>query len=263
LTEDTPRLDLTQPRLLGALFSDSLRLYFKNFWRFLAIGAAVVVPVDLIVSGVGLGELTSHVDDTRPLAAEAIPLVVQALVTTPLVVAMTVYVLLDLADGRSPSLRSAIQKGLDAFAAIFLPVLIAVGCESLIGVALVLPLALNGSSLALIMLAVPLVLAVRWYFVAQSVVVDGQRRLGALRASWELTRLQGIRVFGIVLLGYLAFTTAAAIAGTPLVALARSADSGALVLAARIVVESLAAPALALLSALLYFDLKARRVAAA
>jgi len=44
---------------------------------------------------------------------------------------------------------------------------------------------------------------------------------------------------------------------------ARSADSGALVVAANVVSESLATPAIAILGTLLYFDLRNRRRAGA
>jgi hypothetical protein len=259
LTGDPPPLDLTRPRTLGVLLTDSIRLYFQNFAKLLAIAAAVVVPAELIVSGVGLGRLSGRASDAGPVAAQLISLGVQLLVTTPLVVAMTIYFLLDLRDGRQPGLRRAIQSGLDVFAALFVPVLVAVACEALIAAVLVLPLALAVSTQFLVLMLVPLALAVRWYFTAQSVVVRNERGLGALRASWELTRGDGWRVAGIVLLGSLLFGAAAGIAGSPLAGAAKSADSGPLALAATIVVETLAAPALALLSTLLYFDVNARK----
>lgn len=252
-------LDLSRPRELGALFGDSLRLYFGNFWRFLAIGAVVMVPAELIVSGIGLQEFGAGFDTKQSAAAQALPLVVQALVTTPLTVAMTVYLLQDIAGGRGASLRRAIQSGLDAFRPLFLPVLATIAGEALVTFAVVLPLVALGSAALTIVLIIPLILAVRWYFVPQTVLVDGARGLDALRASWELTRGFSWRVFGVVILGYLAFGTAAAIVGAPISAVAKSADSGALLVLYQAVRETLAAPALALLGVLLYFDVKARR----
>lgn len=263
MTDDAPRLDLTKPRELGPLLTDGVRLYFAHFLKFVAIAAAVVVPAELIVSGVGLGELTSGFDNKRPLLATLMPQAVQALVTTPLITAMTVFVLLDLAGGKQPSVRRSIQSGLDSFARVFVPVLAAVAVEALVTLALVVPLVLSLNTLLVPTLIFPVILAVRWYFVAESVVVDRTRGLKALRGSWDLTRGFGWRVFGVVVLVYLAFGTAAALVGTPVFALAKSADSGALVLASRILQEVLAAPAIVLVSALLYFDLKARRTALA
>ena len=259
MTEGRSRLVLTRPRVLGELFRDSLRLYFSSFWRFLAIAAVVVIPAELIVSGIGLGQLGAGFDDKQPAAADVVPLLVQALVTTPLVVAMTLHLLLDLGEGRAPKLRRAVQAGLDAFAPIFVPVLIGIVCEAALTLVVVVPLVLVANSALVPTLIFPLILAVRWYFVPQVVVAGGSRGLSALRASWELTRGFGWRVFGVVFLAYLAFSTVAALAGAPIFAVARSADSGALLLASRVIGETLAAPAVAILSVLLYFDLSARR----
>jgi hypothetical protein len=253
-----PRLDLAQPRTLGPLLADSLRIYFRHFRAFLVIGAGVVVPAELIVSGIGLHELTSGVDTDPGLAASLVPLVVRALVTSPLITAMTVYALLDLADGRAPSIRRATQSGLDAFRAVFVPVMLAVAIEALATLALVVPLAVAVGSALVPTLAVPLILAVRWYFVPQSVVVQDARGFGALRTSWETTRGSGWRVAGIVVLAFVLLATAGGVIATPVVVAARAADSGALLTLSTIVSEALAAPALAIVSVLLYFDLRSR-----
>jgi hypothetical protein len=258
LSTESPRLDLTRPRALGALFGDSLRIYFHNFGRFIAIGAAVVIPAELIVSGIGLGQLSAGYDNKTPQLAAIAPLSVQVIVVTPLVVAMTLFLLLQLAGGGPPSLRAAIQSGLDAFRPIFVPVLAMIACVALLVLALVVPLALAANPLYALTALIPLVLYLRWYFIPETVVVDGARGLAALRASFELTRGFGWRIFGVVFLGQLGFGTAGALISSPIAAAAKSADSGALQLTASIVGELLAAPAVALLSVLLYFDLKAR-----
>jgi hypothetical protein len=67
-----------------------------------------------------------------------------------------------------------------------------------------------------------------------------------------------LRVFGIVALAYLALLWAGGLVSLPLVVVAQSADSGALVVVANVVSQALAVPAIAILSALLYFDLRAR-----
>ncbi len=54
-----PGLDLGRPRDVGDLFRDSLRLYARHFGLFLLLAGAVVAPVQLVVSGIGLEELTS------------------------------------------------------------------------------------------------------------------------------------------------------------------------------------------------------------
>ena len=57
-------IELERPRDAGALLRDSLVVYIRHFWTFLALGALVVVPSELIVSGVGLEQLSSGYDDT-------------------------------------------------------------------------------------------------------------------------------------------------------------------------------------------------------
>ena len=55
---DGPRLELLRPRDIGGLFRDSFNTYSAHFATFLALGAAVVIPVELVVSGIGLGQLS-------------------------------------------------------------------------------------------------------------------------------------------------------------------------------------------------------------
>jgi hypothetical protein len=257
------RLRLDQPRTLGPLLSDSLGIYMRNFLRFFAIGVAVVVPAEAIVSGVGLGMFGADYRTERPLGAELMPQVVQLLVTTPLIAAICVYALLDLAEERRPAVRGAIQQGLDRFGAVFVPVAVAVAIEAAAVFLFVVPLALAVSSALVPTIVIPIALAVRWYFAPQAVVIGNESRIAALRASWELTRGSAWRVFGTLLLAYVALLWTAGLISVPLIAAARSADSGALVVAANALAESLAAPALAILSTLLYYDLRARRRATA
>jgi hypothetical protein len=246
-------------RELGALFGDSLRVYLSNFWRFLVIGAAVVVPTQLIVSGIGLGRLTGGYEAKQRVGEQLVGGAVQALVATPLIVAMCVYMLLDIAADKQPSLRRAMQSGLDAFAPMFLPVFVSVACEGALALGILGPAVAFGAPGLAVLLVGVLILAVRWYFIAQSVVVDGARGLDALRASWNLTRGFALRVFAVIVLGYVVFGLGSTLVASPVTAAARSADSSALLLVSEIVAGSVGGPAIALLSAFLYFDLKSRR----
>ena len=258
MTDPAP-LDLDQPRRLGALFRDTLRIYFKHFNTFVAIGLAVALPAEAIVSGIGLKRFSSGFDVDRPLAAELMSPAVQALVTAPLIAAMVVTIVTGLAAGEQPRAGRAIQAGLDRFAAVFVPVIAALAIEALAVIVLVVPLAVAIESVLVPTLVIPIILAVRWYFAPQVVVVAGERGLRALRASWDLTAGFSWRVLGMVVLGYLAFTWVATLLATPILAGARSADSGALIVAFNVFWQTLAMPAIALYGALLYFDLRARR----
>lgn len=252
------RLELEQPRLLRFLFRDTLRIYFRHFATFVVIGFAIVLPAEAIVSGIGLKRFSSGFDVDRPLAAELMSPAVQALVTAPLIAAIVVTVLIGLSRGDQPRARSAIQAGLDRFAAVFVPVIAAIAVEALAVLVLVVPLAVAVESALVPTLVIPIVLAVRWYFAPQAVVAGGARNLKALRASWDLTAGSGFRVFGTIVLGYLAFTWASTLLATPVIAVARSADSGALVVAFNVVWQTLSMPAIAVFVTLLYYDLRAR-----
>jgi hypothetical protein len=253
------RLDLNQPRTLGPLLSESLRIYFRHFGLFILVGFAVVAPAEAIVTGVGLEQFSSPPDTDPELAELLIPLVVRTLVTTPLIAAICTYVLLDLSNGERPSARRAIQSGLDAFVPVFVPVLMTIAVEVLLTLTLVVPLAVAAEYPLVPTILIPLFFAIRWYFVPQSVVAGKARYTGALRDSWSLTGGQALRVAGVVVVTFLLFGVASGLLATPLASAAVSAESGVLAVAADVFAQTLAAPAVAIVSALFYFDLRARR----
>jgi len=247
LTPPPDRVDLNRPRDLSALLSDSFTLYRRHFWTFLAISVVVVVPVDAIVLGVGLGQFTGGYGSTSAPASTAVPALVEFLVVSPLVAVMVLHALEDIAAGRKPRPGNSIQAGLDAFRPVFLAVLIATACEAA----------------TLFTLIVPLILLVRWYVVPQVVVLERKRGVDALRASWELTRGFAWRVAVLVFVARVLFQLAGALLATPLVAVARSIDSEAMSLAGAALGETLVAAPLGIFAALLYFDLRSRHGALA
>ena len=238
-----PRLDLLRPRSLGQLFGDAFNSYTRHFSSFLAIGAAVVIPVQLVVSGLGLGELGGDYARATGTSASAVQLASSYLITGPLITAMVVHALLAVADGRRPHPGLAITSGLEAFRPIFFAVLIAAA----------------GVVLGFILFVVPGIwLLVRWYFTPQAVVVDGRRGTRALERSAELVAGSWWRVAAILLCTALAVEIAAALFVVPLTAWARSADSGALFLAGQVLGGVFTMPFAAIMLTLLYFDLLAR-----
>lgn len=240
-------LELNRPRDLNALLTDSFSIYRHNFWTLLAVGFVVVVPVHAIVLGVGLGQFSGGYDSTPAPASTLVPGLTRLLVVSPLIAVMMLDALRAIAAGRKPRVAGTVQAGLDAFGAVFWPVLIAVLCMA-------------GT---LVTVVIPLVLLVRWFFVPQTVVLDKKRGLEALRASWELTRGFAWRVAGLVFLVQLLFYLAGALAATPLAALGRSLDSEAVALAATTFTEVLVAPPVGIFAALLYYDLRSRHSALA
>jgi hypothetical protein len=227
---------------------DALRVLFRHFWTFLALSAVVVVPVHLIVSGIGLEQLTADYDGSPSIEETIIPTVVSFLVVAPLIAAICIHALHSVAEGRSPPPGASIVEGFEAFTPIFFAVLLAAA----------------GVAAGLLLLIVPgIYVFVRWYFVPQTVVIEDARGPAALSKSWDLTAGFWWRTLGVLVIGNLAALLPAVLLSAPLAAVAESTDRALWSLIGAIATETLTAPFLALLSTLLYYDLRARRRQAA
>ena len=239
-------IELERPRDAGALLRDSLIVYIRHFWTFLALGALVVVPSELIVSGVGMEQLSSGYDSSPSFAEAAIPAVVSYLVVAPLITAICVYALQSVSAGGSPGAREAVVRGFESFSPIFFAVLLA-ALGILVGAILIVP---------------GVYLFVRWYFVPQAVVLEGGHGTSALRASGRLVEGAWWRTFGLIVLVNVVVLVIVAVLITPFNAAADNADRALWALIGEIAASSLVQPFGALYSTLLYFDLKARKRAA-
>ena len=225
------RLELARVRDIGALFRDSFAVYARHARVFIPLSAAVVVPVFLVVEGVGLEKLTADYDDSPTLAEAAVPTVITFLVVTPIVTAICIHALRSVAAGERVGAGKAFVSGFEAFTPLFFAVLLAA-----VGIA-----------------------AVRWFFVPQTVVIDAARGPDALTRSSEVVRGFWWRTFGLVVLINLAVAIPAFVLSAPFTAIATSTDEAVWALIGSIVAESVTAPFAALFSTLLYYDLKARR----
>ena len=240
-------IPLEQPRDVRALLRDSFNVYLRHFGTFLALGALVVVPSQVIVGGIGLEQLTADYDDTSPSWAEtSIAAAVAYLVVAPLITAICVHALRSVAGGGSPGAREAIVKGFEAFAPIFFAVLLAAA----------------GIALGLLLIVPGVYLFVRWYFVPQAVVLEGARNAAALRASTRLVTGAWWRTFGLVLVVNLIVALAIFVLGAPFTVLADTTDRALWALAGNIVATSVTQPFIALFSTFLYYDLRERKRAA-
>jgi hypothetical protein len=237
-------LELARPRDISALFGDSLRVFGRHALTFLALSAAIVVPVELIVSGIGLEQLTASYDRSPPAVEQIIPTAVSFLVVAPLITATCIYALRDVAAGERPRPGQAITSGFEAFTPIFFAIV----------------LAALGIALGLLLLIVPgIYVAVRWYFVPQSVVVENARGAAALTASGATVQGFWWRTLGIVVLANLAAALPGLILVGPFSAIADSSDRAVWSLVGQMAAEIVTAPFVAIVSTLLYFDLRARR----
>ena len=236
-------IELERPRDAGALLRDSLSVYLRHFWTFVALGAIVVVPAELAVSGLGLGQLSSGYDNTPAFAEAAIPAAVSYLVVAPLVTAICVFALRSIARGGTPRAREALVGGFELFTPIFFAVL----------------LAALGIALGLLLIVPGVYLFVRWYFVPQTVVLEDARQAGALRASARLVDGAWWRTFALVLLVNVAAIVVALLLGSPFTAAADASDRAVWSLAGQMLASAITQPFAALYSTFLYYDLRERR----
>jgi hypothetical protein len=236
-------IELERRRDAGALLRDSFVVYLRHFWTFLALAALVVVPAELIVSGIGLKQLTESYDSTPSFAEAAIPALVSYLVVGPLITAICVHALRSVAAGGSPGAREAIVNGFEAFSPIFFAVVLA-ALGVLVGAVLILP---------------GIYLFVRWYFVPQAVVLERAQGLAALRASGRLVDGEWWRTFGLVVLVNVTALVIAVLFGAPFSAIASGTDRAVWGLVGEIVASVVTQPFAALYSTFLYYDLRERK----
>lgn len=238
-------LDLERPRRLDELLNAVGALWLRHVATFVITALIVVGAVDLAVFGVGQGLLFSGYDENPNEVWGATGAVALALVSTPLVTAVHVTVVQDVAAGRPVSTTRALSAGFEAFPLVLLVVLL-----SALGVAL-----------GLILLVVPgIFLAVRWFVAAQTAVIERPGGApAALRRSSELVKGSWWRVLGIAVLLILVAGIASAFIALPFEAAADALDLGVLSLVGIILGEALPLSFTALAGTLLYFDLRARR----
>jgi hypothetical protein len=238
------QLQLQQPRDVGGLFGDSLRVFISHAWLFILLSAAVVIPVEIIVEGIGLEMLTSSYDESPPLAESIAPSVVGFLVVTPIITAISIYALQSIAEGQRPSAGQVFVAGFEAFTPLFGAVL----------------LAAIGIALGFVALFVPGVyLLIRWYFVPQAVVIEGARGPAALSRSSEIVQGSWWRTLGLVVLANVAVAIPALLLLAPFNAIASSTDQAVWALVGTILATSVTTPFVALYSTFLYYDLLTRR----
>lgn len=238
------QLQLREQRDVGALFRDALSVFGRHFWLFITLSAAVVIPAHLIVEGFGLEMLTSSYDSSPSIAEAAVPTIVEFLVVTPIIAAICIHALHQIAAGERPRAGEVFVAGFEAFTPLFAAV----------------ALAAAGIALGFVALIVPGVyLAVRWFFVPQTVVIEGARGTAALSRSGQLVQGYWWRTFGLVLLANVAIAVPGFILLAPFTGIAESSDRAVWALVGSAVTTSITTPFVALYSTLLYYDLLARR----
>jgi hypothetical protein len=230
-------LDLGRPRELGEILGDTLRVFREHAGVFLSLSLALVAPVILLVDGVWGRALVDGTDAKPPAGSFAISLLLTSFILPTLATALHVRVVQAVAEGRTPSVGEAFRQAAPSFAP-------ALGVVAMAAV----PIAIGS------LVIIPGVwLALRWYFGAQAVVVEGLRGRAALRRSAELGRGELWRILGVLLTVGIAFGLLALLVQLPF-----GAGGPWLYVAGMAVGQGVALSLIAVAGTLLYFDLRAR-----
>jgi uncharacterized membrane protein len=238
-----PPLDLRRPRDLGALLNTTFSLYGRHFQLFGAVAMIVVVPVVLVFDGILLGRFGGY-DASPPVGDTLIASYGSLLIAVPLITAMHVSAVVDIGEGRHPTIESTLKAGLKVFAPV-LGVLLLVYLFTFLGaLALVIP----GIYLWVALIVAP-----------QAVVVENRGALEATRRSRELVKGNWWRVFGILLVVGLIGGVASSILLIPGNLIADATDSGPISLAGQILSTAVTYSFQALTTTLIFFDLRARK----
>jgi hypothetical protein len=195
----------------------------------------VVAPYELIVLALtGRSPFNTH----SSVQTALILTLIESLVVGGLISALYVHALKMIAEGGAPAMGEVAVRGLRV-----LPTVIAAQIIATIGIGLGLILIIPG-----------VILAIRWAVVAQAAAVESENWVEALKRSAELTAGNYLHVLGVLLivglLAVLLTDAAILVVGTHKTVAAISVG---------IVVETLARSFVALSTAVLFFDLLARK----
>jgi hypothetical protein len=232
-----PPLKLDRPLSVGEVLLGALRLFARHPVAFGLLALAVVAPYQLVVLAITgtapLGQQTA-----KPGTAFTL-LLIDAAFVAPLISALYVQAVVVIGSGERLRTVEVAIRG-----ARVLPVVAAAQIVAGIGIAL-----------GVIAFVVPGVfLAIRWAVVAQAAAVERTDWLGALRRSGDLTRGSYLHVLGLLVL-VTAANVALSIAGEAITGSGKAAGDVAIGIAVETMIRSFAAMA----TAVLYFDLLARR----
>ena len=218
------------------MLTSALSLYLRWPLLFAGLAAVVVVPYELVVLAVAhaspLGQQNTSTGTVFVLGLVDVALV------GPFVSALLVQAVVTIGDGQTPQIGDVIGRGLRV-----LPVVAA--AEIIVGI---------GVAIGLALLIIPgVILALRWAVVAQAAAVERTDWPTALRRGAGLARGSYLRILVlliVVALVELTLTgTGAAIVGT---------RDGVVQVVVGVVIVVLTRTFGALVTAMLYFDLRAR-----
>jgi hypothetical protein len=233
-------LELDRPRDLGDLVTLSFNVFTRHFTPLFTLALIVVTPYVILIDGVWGRALAEGADARQNGGPTAIYVLVGFLVVQPLMAATVSRFLLALSEGRELDVGQALREGVSAV----LPAAAAVA------------LAAIGIAVGALLFVLPGIwLAVRWAFVAQAVVIGGERGAEALRASQRLVDGTWWATCGRLLVLNLVGGAIALVTGLP----AAGITNGVVYIVLITIGTAASIAYTALATTMLYFDRRARR----
>jgi hypothetical protein len=232
-------LDLTRRRDIGELLTTAWQIFTRHFLVFFTITLLIYGPYGVLFNGLVLQGFDEDADPAAVLASVGVAL--GAFVVPAIVTALHVALVQGLSRGEEPAVGTAISRVLPRLGALIVAALLYTLIVALGFVALIIP---------------GIYLAIRLYFVTQSVVVDGEAPTGALGTSWELVKDQWWLTFGSIIV-------AALVSGIPInildtLALA-ALDEGPAYVVVTTLLGAVGVSYTAIFGTLLFFSLRARK----
>jgi hypothetical protein len=239
MTETAETLRLDEPQELGDVLGNMLRLFFRHFPVFFTMTLLIVAPLTVLVQGIWEGALADGPDADGPTVALLAESLLQIIVIPPLVTALHVVVVMQIAEWERPGVISAIHGAAPTF----------------LSATVVVVLYTLGVAVGFVFLIAPGVyLAVAWYFGAQVAVVEGRRNVDALSRSSDLVKGRWWATFGrLFVVGIVAaLVTAPLSVGVALV------ENGPAYVVLSTLERTFTLSLSAIAGTLLFFDLRAR-----
>jgi hypothetical protein len=236
-TDRSNPIDLHARRSVGQIVQAALAVYGRYPVLFVLLAVAVVAPYDLLVlvvtGSAPLGKQSASVSTALTLSLLDFALI------GPLVSALHIHAVIAIGEGRQPKLLGVAWRGLRV-----LPVVTAAQIIAGLGI-----------GIGFFAFIVPgVLLLIRWAVVAQVAAIEHTDWLGALRRSGELTRENYLHVLGLIAVA--AVVSLALRQGGEAIT-QTSAQAPQVLLG--IALDTVARAFAALTTAILFFDLLARK----
>jgi hypothetical protein len=218
---------------VGEVLGEAFELYKRHFLRFVATAAVVFIVLDLASA---FADMASG-ESTGSAVLWSLISVLLSLVGTFWLQGALIEAVKDVRDGRIDTTIGELYERTRPR----LPSLIAAGIVAGIGIAI-----------GLVLLIIPgLFLLTRWALIPAVIVIEGRRAGDSFDRSWQLTRGYGWQVFGSLLVAFVIYAIALVVLRLLFVPLPRFLE----LWVGSTIADSIAAPFIALVAAVMYFRL--------